>query len=282
MNLGRIFGGRDVYDPLRLYEDDSESSDSGSQQREEEARKDALRRRLNIYFGIAPTSSNVQILPFGEQTPSDGETQEQFEARRAAFQAAEDAKLEPFRQEQRDAAAAEASFSTEGNRIMDALRAHYADELGRAYEKGERGARFSLARRGQLGGSVDVDTQAELKSDRDMGATRIDEAVRRAMTNLRGEREQQRQSAMSLIDAGAGDEAISAAQSGIRNAIDSARDAGREQLFTDLFSAGADSYARNNDSARMAALGNYYRGRLQTYFPSSGGSGGAGRITPSE
>jgi hypothetical protein len=115
-----------------------------------------------------------------------------------------------------EAAAAQKAMEGENTKLADATRAYYTDQLGRQYTKAERETRFKLARQGLLGGSEDVFQQGEVNSDRDLGATRVDEAVRHAVASLKTQREQERLNAINLVNSGAGDSAVSAAQAGLR------------------------------------------------------------------
>jgi hypothetical protein len=60
--------------------------------------------------------------------------------------------------------------------VSDATRGYYTDQLTRAFGGAERNNRFALARQGLMGGSQDVDSNAQLQTDENLGATRIDQA----------------------------------------------------------------------------------------------------------
>lgn len=167
------------------------------------------------------------------------------------------------------AAAARQQMSGEGTRLSDATRAYYTDQLGRAYEKAERGTRFKLARQGLLGSSEDSFQNSELRSDRDLGGTRIDEAVRRAVNDLTTQREGERLNAIQLVNSGAGDSAVSAAQAGLKNTLDAANSAQRADIFNDLFAGGANAIATGNAANNEAAFLARYQNGLTSFFPAT-------------
>lgn len=179
-----------------------------------------------------------------------------------------------------EALAARQAMDAENTTLGDSTRAYHTDQLGRTYTKAERDTRFKLARQGLLGGSEDVYQQGEVKSDRDLGATRVDQAVRGAVAGLKNQREQERLNAVNLVNSGAGDSAVSAAQAGLRNSFDVANSAQRQNLFADLFANASDAVASGVNADREAALLGRYKSRLATFFPNPGSS--SGRVTPSE
>lgn len=211
--------------------------DSGDAMAADEARKSALRRKIDALYGIAPSGA-------GADDP--------------------DAKA---------SADAKAAMDSENTRLSDATRSYYTDELSRQYAKAERNTRFALARQGLLGGSADADEQGEVRTDRNLGATRVDDAVRRAITGLQTQRENERLSAVNLVNSGAGDSAVTAAQRGLQNAFQTSSTQQRADLFGDLFSTAADATSASNMQAQQAAIAAQYRNRLATFF-SPGTTGG--------
>lgn len=179
-----------------------------------------------------------------------------------------------------DAPDIEGRMAKESTDLAGANRGYYADQLAREYAKAERNARFEAARRSVLGGSSDIDTQAELRSDRDLGATRVDEAVRRSVLGLDSSREQERMNALNLVQAGYGDSAVTAAQRGISATLDASRSASKESLFSDLFSAGSLGAGAYADNARQQALLQQYRDQVRNFTNAQGGK--SGRVTGTE
>lgn len=177
-----------------------------------------------------------------------------------------------------DAAAAKAALEKDLTDVGDATRGYYVDTLNRDFTKAERGTRFNLARAGLLGGSADSDQQAEVRSDRDLGATRIDEAVRRAVASLQAQRESERMNAIGLVNAGVGDQAIRSAQSGLESSLSNANSQQRVELFGDLFANSADAAASQNVNAANAALLARYKQQVGSFFPATSTTGG--RVTP--
>lgn len=211
-----------------------QADEAGILAAEEEARKAALRRRIDLFYGIGDDP---------------------------------------------EALAARTSLEGEKTKIADATRSYYTDQLGKDYEKAERKTRFALARSGVLGGSQDVEQQGEVRSDRDLGATRVDDAVRRALAGLETQREQERLSSIQLVNSGAGESAVSAAQAGLRNTLENASSAQKQDLFSDLFANSANAVSNANMADREAALLGRYKDRLSSFFPAK--SATTGRVTPS-
>jgi hypothetical protein len=179
-----------------------------------------------------------------------------------------------------EAKTAAASMQGENTKLADATRQYYADQLGDNYQTAERKTRFKLARQGLLGGSEEVNQQGDVKQDRDLGATRVDEAVRRAIAGLTSQRESERLNAISLVNSGSGESAVSAAQAGLRNSFQTASSQSKADLFGDLFTGTADGMTANNVANQEAMLAARYRDRLGSFF-NTGGSSTSGRVTPS-
>ncbi len=245
---------------------------AGKRAEEEEARKARLRARIDNLYGVPTTGKNMfreyRQVPTGQQDERGDPT----------TMAQEFWREEPYG----DAAAAEEAkkaMEAEGTDLSKATRGYYADQLGDQYGEAERKTRFKLARQGLLGGSEDIFQQGDVKQDRDLGATRVDEAVRRAVSNLVSQREQERLNAVNLVNAGAGDSAVSAAQAGLRNSFENVASAQKADIFSDLFANSADVAANANNAEAQAAMLGRYRDRLSTFFPARSSS--SGRVTPS-
>jgi hypothetical protein len=249
---------------------DGGGDSSGQRSIEEETRKAALRARINTLYGV-PSSYERQVI---DQVPTTvegegGPVNTTISVPRTETVQGNSAEVD----------AAKQAMDEENTKLGDATRGYYADQLGRDYTKAERNTRFKLARQGLMGGSEDVNQQGEVRSDRDLGATRVDDAVRRAVATLTGNREQERLSAVGLVNAGSGDSAVSAAQAGLRNSLANSESAQKVDLFGDLFANSVDAMTGANQTAREAALANRYRNQLSTFFPAR--STTSGRVTPS-
>lgn len=253
----------------------SGNGDSGEAAAAEEARKAALRKRIDKLYGIghdqlpiygAAPEATQTFAGYGEDGSPMYNTIPGGPAPVVGYQ------------DDPEDVAARSQLESEKTKLGDATRAYYTDQLGRDYQKAERSTRFKLARQGLAGGSEDIFQQGEVNSDRDLGATRVDEAVRRAIGDLETQREQERLSATNLVNSGAGDSAVSAAQAGLRNSLNNVSNQQKTDLFSDLFSGAADAGVASNMSAQQAALLGRYRDRLSTFFPTSGTS--SGRVTP--
>lgn len=236
--------------------------DSGQREVEEEERKAALRRQIDAFYGITD-QENVPA-PFTLMGAHFDPSQPAI-ARNASLA--------------EQAAAARTSLEGENTKLGDATRAYYTDQLGKTFQEASRNTRFKLARQGLLGGSEEAFQQGEVGSDRDLGATRIDEAVRRAVASLKTQREQERLNAVGLVNAGAGDSAVSAAQTGLRNSLENANSQQKADIFGDLFSHSADALAASNANDNEAARLARFRQSLTSFFPASNTT--SGRVTPS-
>lgn len=134
-----------------------------------------------------------------------------------------------------DAPEAQTRFADEETKLSDALRGFYSDDLKRGYQESERGIRFGAADTGNVGGSAYADAVSKLNEKNDLGGTRIEEAVRRAINNLRGGRENTRMQSINLINSGTGSDAVASANTGLRQALDVSNAANRENIVAGLF-----------------------------------------------
>lgn len=239
--------------------------ESGQREVEEEERKAALRRQIDAFYGIADSAQ----VPEGGGGGFFGNFATQVHDKAMSDNAA----LAD------QAAAARTSLEGENTKLGDATRAYYTDQLGRTFNEASRNTRFKLARQGLLGGSEEAFQQGEVGSDRDLGATRIDEAVRRAVASLKTQREQERLNAVGLVNAGAGDSAVSAAQTGLRNSLENANSQQKADIFGDLFSHSADAIAASNANDNEAARLARFQQSLNSFFPARTTT--SGRVTPS-
>ena len=244
---------------------------AGARQEEEERRKDVLRRRIDRMYGISSTEPRLPS-PGGE-----GLIAQTFRGMADKQNPQIDASNVTFLQEANEAAK---QMEEENTKLGQATRSYYTDQLGDQYANAERNTRFKLARQGLLGGSEDIFQQGDVRKDRDLGATRVDESVRRAIASLTGQREEERLNAVNLVNAGSGDSAIGAAAAGLRNSFANAESAQKANIFTDLFANSADTVAASNNADQQAALLARYRDRLSSFFP-AGGTTTSGRVTPS-
>lgn len=214
----------------------------------------------------------------GIKMPEKQETEEERQRREEAAKAALRASVDNMYGIGVGGEDAAVRMKEEEDALANANREYYTDDLGRNYAKAERNTRFNLARQGLLGGSEDSDRHLELKSDRDLGATRLDDTVRAAVNALKTQREQERLRAIGLINAGEGENAVRAASLGLENSLANAKTANKVNLFGDLFAGTADAAAAQNANAANAALLARYKQQLATYFPADSSSGG--RVTP--
>lgn len=165
---------------------------------------------------------------------------------------------------------AQAQLDTEEKTLSDANRGFYSEDLQHTYDRAKRKNTFALADRGLLGGKAQIDTEAELNRDNTMGATRIEDEVRAAVAALKGQREGERLNAMSLVNSGAGEDAIAGAQAGLTRALDNASATRKASIAGDLFATGANSVAPSSNTDVLAMQ--RYQNQLKTFFGTSGGN----------
>jgi hypothetical protein len=130
-----------------------------------------------------------------------------------------------------------------------------------------------------MGGSQDVDSNASCRPTRTSARRASTRRARGAAASLDQQREQERLNAISLVNSGAGESAVAAAQRGLRNSLQNVSTAESRNLFNDLFTNGADAYSAQAQNAALAAQLRPLQPALSYFYPASGGS--TGRITPS-
>lgn len=293
--MGIEFSTENVLDPGKFFRGpDTRAEDNA---RKEEERKQRLREQLNAIYGF--DTGNQVVTGYTINGDPSGKSYGSFEeawaraiklfpeetgagnnnAEGTSLPNGSDRITAVYGPDQAGSAA-RAQMAAEDKQVSDATRNYYTDQLGRAFVKAERNTRFNLARQSLLGGSEDVNQQAEVRSDRDLGATRIDEATRRAVTQLHGDREDARLKGIGLINAGAGEEGVRSASAGLKQSLDTAMTQQRADLTSDLFANAVDAYAAQNANAANQALLARYRNQLATSFPNTGST--SGRVTPTQ
>lgn len=168
---------------------------------------------------------------------------------------------------------AAAQLKAEDDQVSQATSDYYGDQLSRTAAAAERNNRFNLARSGQMGGSVDVDSNTELQTDKNLGATRIDQAARGAAASLQAQRENERLQSIGLVNAGAGDQAVQSASAGLRDSLANAQNQQRSDLTGDLFTGFNDNYALSNANAANSAALARYQQSLGAFFPTKSTGG---------
>lgn len=265
---------------------------SGSASREDEDRKQALRTKIDRLYGIGSPVTKYKLSDgtLVDTKPAPVTTPVMTSEGQALTEGSNDDPGQPvYKTMQPDftqvdlpdteAADAAKQMESEKSQVADATRGYYSDQLSRSFAAAERNNRFRLARQGLQGGSADIDTNAQLQTDDNLGQTRIDDAARRAAAALATQREQERGNAVSLVNSGAGESAVASAQAGLRNSLDTVRNANKANLFSDLFAGAADTYANANQADLLSAMMGRYNQQLSYFYPNTGG--GSGRVTPS-
>jgi hypothetical protein len=266
---------------------------SGSSSREDEERKSALRTKIDRLYGIgspvtkyrlddgtlvdtAPTPVTRQKT-YPDGTPVGNPDNSQDQAGQPVYET-----IQPHYTTETlpdtEAAGASSQMQAEDAQVSDATRGYYSDQLSRSFAAAERNNRFNLARQGLQGGSADVDSNANLQTDQNLGLTRIDQAARAAAASLDTQREQERLNAVNLVNAGAGEDAVASAAAGLKGSLANIQNQSRANIFSDLFAGGADTFAAQNQASALANMGALYNQRLAYFYPGSGTS--SGRVTP--
>jgi hypothetical protein len=173
-----------------------------------------------------------------------------------------------------DTPEAQQRFASEETQLSDALRGFYSDDLKRGYEEAERGLRFGAANTGNVGGSAYADQVAKLNEKNQIGGTRIEEAVRRAINNLRGGREDTRMRSINLVNSGTGTDAVASAATGLRQALSASNAANREDIVSGLFDNLAFVKSGYDAQQRNAAQNDLYR-KARSFFSTQPSNNGA-------
>lgn len=168
-----------------------------------------------------------------------------------------------------------ANFTGEENDLSNSIRSRQGDALQLGYDKAERTARFDAARRSDLGGSAMADNVAALNRDNALGSTKIEDEVNSALAGLRSTREAGKSAALNLANAGSGPEAVNAASTSMKNAIDSARAQALPSITDGLFQNIALSNIGSANASNNAALSAYINSRGGgSLFPVNGRTSG--------
>lgn len=261
---------------------------------EEQNRKEQLRRAFNRQFGtadesLAPTAEQFTTKRLAgtqptyttyagehgaEQVPTGG-YENLYED--VVDQPGLDKAKEAWRGAGGDpvAAAARAQLAGEEATLEGSTRDYYTEQMRRATERAERLNRFRLADMGQMGSSVQADTEGELALDKAEGGTRLQSEVSRAVQNLRDQREAERAQGISLINQGAGENAIASVGEGLRNAFRRADAAQKTDITSGLFS---DVLAQYTPPGLTGTLNPALLNRVRSFRPTEPKSGG--RTTP--
>jgi|GEM_PF-6604600 len=194
----------------------------------------------------------------------------------AAYQKAEEERKAALRAQVGslfDSDSAKSQFATEDKTLGDSLRSYYTDELGRKFADAKRNLTFRISDTGNLG-SAYSDELGRLERENQLGATRIDEAVRQALAELSAQRENTRSNALNMIASGGGAEAVNAATAGLKNSISMANSQAKQQLFGDILSdAAVNKMAYDGGTKDQAMLAALKQRTSAFYNPLNGGSG---------
>lgn len=131
-----------------------------------------------------------------------------------------------------------------------------AKEVERQAQEMERANRFAMARNGLLGGSVDIDSNAEINRRTNEGLAKAGGIADAAMADLQNSDENARNNLVSMANAGT--DATTAAQLAANNLQQNADAATADRAVAsvgDLFGSMANAYLFNDLSKYMQASG---------------------------
>ena len=136
--------------------------------------------------------------------------------------------------------------------------AYYTSDLDRQNAIAQRQLKFSLARGGQTGGSLQADEGKQLGQDYEKGVTKASQYGQQAASSLQGQDESTRQSLIAMAQAGldtttAGSEAASA----LRSNLQSGQAGSTAQGLGDVFGDVSQVYNASQD-AKNARAGSLY------------------------
>lgn len=170
------------------------------------------------------------------------------------------------------------NFVAEEDELARNLREFYGTERQDEYERAERQMRFGAANTGNIGSTTYADAENDLAEKNRKGGTRIDEAVQRAIQQLRGSREGSRLNAIQLVNSGSGSDAVASASQGIRDSLNAAKASNREDLFSDLFTNLAYTKAASDAASRDQQRASYFAPKSgNAYYVTPASSG---RVQP--
>lgn len=184
--------------------------DGGASAREAERQKkqNAAIDRVNRLFGIYDDG-------FNQGKPNRDDYQFDEQGYNAALADWEKQRAEAKTRAEENKTTREATYS----KLRDDTFSYYMNDLMKQRGDAERGAKFSLSRRGLRGGSVQNDTYADIGERADRATLDIGNRADAAATKLRASDEQARLDLISRIQAGmSGDAAIQSATQQMQNA----------------------------------------------------------------
>lgn len=144
--------------------------------------------------------------------------------------------------------------------FVKALRGQYGRDLGVQQANAGRKLKFSLAARGQTGGSVARDEGATFQREANDATLSAERAAEKAGADLRSSDEQSKQNLISLAQSGnsVGNVARQSAES-MKASLDSARAAAAPQNLGDLFTNTLNTYQTAQQArAYRRGLGSLY------------------------
>lgn len=157
--------------------------------------------------------------------------------------------------------------------FYDATRQFYTNDLNRQKKTTDRNVKFAMARNGQTGGSVAIDTNRRVGEEFLRGTVEADRRAQAAAADLRAQDEQSRLNLIAMAQSGL-DTTTGAAQSvsAMRNNLQSGRATATAQGLGDVFGSFASMYQRSQDEAAKRRAQQYLYNAL--YQPGFGQGGG--------
>lgn len=157
--------------------------------------------------------------------------------------------------------------------FYNATRQYYTDDLGRQKKVTDRNVKFAMARNGQTGGSVAVDTNRRVGEDFLRGTIEADRRAQGAAADLRAQDEQARLNLIAMAQSGL-DATTGAARSAtaLQNNLQAGRASATAQGLGDVFGQFASLYQRSQEEAAQRRAQQYLYNAL--YQPGFGQGGG--------
>lgn len=256
-----------------------------AEQAKTEAKKQAARDALNVYFGTAPTTAptvggyttttTTRNLGGASDDPgSYGTTTTNVD------QSGYDSALQAFNDQTAKAAA--------NKTARDALYSTVRDDAYTAGKRGlddtkttaERQNKFALFAQGLNGGSEDIDQSSLLGRTYSNGLLKLGAEADTAKSKLATADEQTRLGLLQSIDAGMDQgSALSSALAQMKNNSDSAAASAQGTDLGDLFSSAGLLYTKSNAAQGQQAAQNYWANYFGTSAKPASSKGSSGIVT---
>lgn len=132
---------------------------------------------------------------------------------------------------------------------------YHMNDVNQQKQQAERALRFALARSGQLGGSLDVDQNAQLGDDYNKASTRISSLADSAVNQTRSANDQIKNSLISSAQSGQDVQAsLNEAGNRVNSSINAAKDAATANAVGQVFNVLGNQYDKQQFNAGMGSI----------------------------